>query len=688
VVAAVPLPRLAAVEPEVAARGAAQDARVGSGRVGVRIATAGLVLVLLLLTGFVTWTSARITQATNEVARTTHVSDAWDQALLSLGTQVTLLERYRVDPDPAVQARFAAASASFAETLKVLSSSEHEGEHQAHVAEVTDEFRHLGVSAELLLDAADARDPARVATVQDHQVGPRTATLFELVSEGSVEEREAAGAALRSLRRLNQLMQVANPLVFLAGLALLLGCWRVVRRYQRGIERQASHNQHQALHDTLTGLPNRLLFRDRTEQAIRAAQRDGDRVALLLLDPDRFKEVNDTLGHHYGDVLLTLIEPRLRPALRAVDTLARLGGDEFAVLLPEVSGEDGARVVAERLLEALTTPIMLDGLPLTVDASIGVVAYPAHGEDPDTLLQHADIAMYVAKETHAGYVVFDPSLDQHSPRRLLMLSDLRGALEHRELVLHYQPKANLQTGQITGVEALVRWQHPRYGLLSPAEFIPLAERSGLVGPLTSYVLNTALQQCQQWQQAGHELSMAVNIPTRCLLDLAFPDEVDTLLKAWQIPAGRLVLELTEGTIMADPGRAAQVLSRLRDLGVELAIDDFGTGYSSMSYLKALPVHELKVDRSFVHQMANDDGDAVIVRSTIELGHNLGLRVVAEGVEDAATWQELQKLGCDNVQGFYLGKPMPPTDMETWLSTQQPQAIPAPQAPDKRPAEAP
>jgi diguanylate cyclase (GGDEF)-like protein len=680
-VAATPHPEPSADQPRAAGPRATQPGRVGPGRVGLRVATVGLVLVLLALTGFVTWTSTRMNHATKEVARTSRVSDAWDRALLALSTQATLLERYRVAPDADVRARFAAETASFGDALALLARSEHEGEHQAHVAEVTGEYRRLGVAAGRLLDAVDARDPARVAALRDGEVGPLTATVSELVGEGAVEEREAAGVALRSLRRLNQLVLVATPLVFLGGLALLLGCWGVVRGYQRGIERHASDNRHQALHDTLTGLPNRLLFRDRTEQAIRAAQRDGGSAALLLMDLDRFKEVNDTLGHHYGDVLLTQIGPRLRSVLRAVDTLARLGGDEFAVLLPEVGGEDGARGVAERLLEALTAPILLDGLPLTVDASIGVVLYPAHGEDPDTLLQHADIAMYAAKETHAGYMVFDSALDQHSPRRLLMLSELRGALDHGELVLHYQPKADLQTGQVAGVEALVRWQHPRYGLLSPAEFIPLAERSGLVAPLTSYVLNQALRQCQQWQQAGHQLSVAVNVPTRCLLDLAFPEEVARLLQTWQVPAGRLVLELTEGTIMADPGRAVQVLTRLRDLGVELAIDDFGTGYSSMSYLKALPVHELKVDRSFVQQMVSDDGDAVIVRSTIELGHNLGLRVVAEGVEDAATWQELQQLGCDNVQGFFLGRPMPPADLEAWLGAPQQPPIPVPQAPD-------
>jgi EAL domain-containing protein (putative c-di-GMP-specific phosphodiesterase class I) len=283
--------------------------------------------------------------------------------------------------------------------------------------------------------------------------------------------------------------------------------------------------------------------------------------------------------------------------------------------------------------------------------------------------------MYVAKDTHAGFVLFDPRQDQHSPRRLALLGELRRAIEHEQLLLHYQPKVDAHTGQVLGVEALVRWQHPERGLLPPGDFIPLAERTGLITPLTHYVLKAALQQCRQWCQAGHELAVAANVSARRLLDLSFPDEVAGLLAIWQVPARLLVVEITESTIMADPAHALEVLGRLDRMGVQVAIDDFGTGYSSMAHLKSLPVHELKVDRSFVMHMTSSASDAVIVQTTIDLGRNLGLRVVAEGVEDAATWQELEALGCNAIQGYYVSRPIPAEDLTSWLE-QQPAATPA------------
>jgi diguanylate cyclase (GGDEF)-like protein len=398
---------------------------------------------------------------------------------------------------------------------------------------------------------------------------------------------------------------------------------------------------------------------------------------LLLIDLDRFKEVNDTLGHHHGDQLLIQVGERLRGSLREVDTVARLGGDEFAVLLPRIQTAEGAVAVAGKLQAAFDEPFRLDNLALDVETSIGVALYPEHGSDPDELLQRADIAMYVAKDTHAGFVLFDPSHDQHSPRRLALLGELRRAIDQQQLLLHYQPKIDAHTSQVLGVEALVRWQHPTHGLIPPGDFIPLAERTGLIGPLTHYVLDAALQQCHDWRQDGHELPVAVNISARRLLDLDFPDEVAGLLTHWRVPARLLVVEITESTIMADPTHAIQILGRLNEMGVQLSVDDFGTGYSSMAYLKTLPVHELKVDRSFVAQMTSDSRDAVIVHSTIDLGRNLGLRVVAEGVEDSLTLQHLVLLGCHAAQGYHISRPVPAEDLITWLQHQQ-QATPNPQ----------
>ena len=402
----------------------------------------------------------------------------------------------------------------------------------------------------------------------------------------------------------------------------------------------------------------------------------------MLLDLDRFKEVNDTLGHHPGDLLLIQVGQRLAGALREADTVARLGGDEFAVLLPGATAE-GAGAVADKLRVALQQPLSIGGIALDLDASIGIAVYPEHGNDPAKLLQHADVAMYGAKQAHVGCLVYDPTVDQHSPKRLALLGGLRRALEDDQLVLHYQPKADLGSGQIHSVEALVRWQHPEHGLLGPGEFIPLAERTGLIHPLTRWVLDAALEQTAQWRHADRRLSVAVNISTRCLLDPAFPDQVASQLATWQVPADLLVLEITESAVMADPDHALEVLGRLHHLGVGLAVDDFGTGYSSMAYLKELPVDELKIDRSFVSQMATSPSDAVIVRSTIDLGHNLGLRVVAEGVENQHAWRQLSALGCDIAQGYYLGRPMPASELEQQL-TQPAQAAVEIQA-DARPS---
>jgi diguanylate cyclase (GGDEF)-like protein len=410
---------------------------------------------------------------------------------------------------------------------------------------------------------------------------------------------------------------------------------------------------------------------------IHQADRELSPAALLLIDLDRFKEVNDTLGHHHGDQLLIQVGERLRGSLREVDTVARLGGDEFAVLLPRIQTAEGAVAVASKLQAAFDEPFRLDDLALEVETSIGVALYPEHGSDPDELLQRADIAMYVAKDTHAGFVLFDPSLDQHSPRRLALLGELRRAIDNQQLVLHYQPKVDAHTGQLLGVEALVRWQHPERGLLPPNDFIPLAERTGLIGPLTHYVLDAALHQCREWRQAGHELAIAVNVSARSLLDLAFPNQVAGLLARWELPARLLVVEITESTIMTDPTHALEILGQLNAMGVQIAIDDFGTGYSSMAHLKTLPVHELKVDRSFVSHMTSNTSDAVIVHTTVDLGRNLGLRVVAEGVEDPQTLQELDALGCDAIQGYYISRPLPASDLLHWLE-QQHAAMPTPQ----------
>jgi diguanylate cyclase (GGDEF)-like protein len=428
---------------------------------------------------------------------------------------------------------------------------------------------------------------------------------------------------------------------------------------------------HQALHDALTDLPNRVLLHDRLQHAIRSAQREGNNasVALLVMDLDRFKEVNDTFGHHIGDLLLQQLGERLGSVLRSSDTIARLGGDEFAILLPSATFED-ARQIAQRLLALLEQPFTLGGLQLEIDASIGMALSPDHGTDADTLLRRADVAMYVAKRdgSNPGYALYTADQDQHSPMRLALVAELRRAIEQDELSLYFQPKVRVASGKVTCAEALVRWQHPQHGLLSPDLFVPIAEQTGLIRPLSRWVLNAALRQVNRWRRDGLDLAVAVNLSMRNLHDPEIVDMIRKLLARWGVPAACLTIEITESSLMADAARALEVLEHLQAMGVAVSIDDFGTGYSSLAYLKRLPVNELKIDKSFVAHMASDDNDLAIVRSTVGLAHDLGLSVVAEGVEDQDTWDLLVDVGCDVAQGYFISRPLPPLVLGEWLDS--------------------
>jgi diguanylate cyclase (GGDEF)-like protein len=453
----------------------------------------------------------------------------------------------------------------------------------------------------------------------------------------------------------------AFDLILIPLMALPLGAI-----YRAG--RQAVINEHQALHDALTDLPNRALFHDRAATAIAAARRDGSTVAVLLMDLDRFKEINDTLGHHHGDLLLREIGPRLHEALRESDSVARLGGDEFACLLVNVASPESAAEVARRVLASLERPVVVEGTTLDVGASIGIACFPDHGDDVDTVIQRADIAMYVAKEAQSGFEIYAPEQNRHSPYRLSLVGELRRAIEAGELDVHYQPKAELRSGHVRGVEALVRWHHPRHGMVLPGDFVPLAEHTGLIKPLTVHVMHVALGQCQRWRREGLDMSVSVNISARTLLDRQLPQDVAHALSFWGLGPECLVLEITESTIMADPGRAKAILEQLSEMGVRLAIDDFGTGYSSLAYLKRLPVSEIKIDKSFVMNMTTDRSDAMIVQSTINLARNLGLETVAEGVENAEAWRQLVELGCDRAQGYFLSRPLSAGDLDDWLAS--------------------
>jgi diguanylate cyclase (GGDEF)-like protein len=449
--------------------------------------------------------------------------------------------------------------------------------------------------------------------------------------------------------------------VFEAALLLLfVALVPILRRVTVRLRRQMEEIQHRALYDQLTGLPNRNLFRDRVEQAILTAQREGGSVAVMFLDIDHFKEINDALGHETGDALLQALGARLRAEMRASETLARLGGDEFAVL-SSASAEE-AVLLAERLHGALQEAFVVCDFALEIAMSAGIATSPEHGEDVDIVLRHADVAMYLAKEAHVGTAVYDSEQDLNDAARLALAGELRRAIENEELVLHFQPKAELESGCIVGVEALVRWQHPERGFIPPNEFVPIAERTGLIKPLSRYVVATALRQCGAWRAAGLDLHVAVNLTIPDLLDLELPDLIAGLLAETLVRPDQLELEITESTILADPFRVRQVLTRLNEMGLRLAIDDFGTGYSSLAYLRRLPVQTIKIDRSFVMDMCENASDATIVRSTIDLGRNLGLDVVAEGVETQEEWNALRAQGCTLAQGYFISKPLPAEEL--------------------------
>jgi diguanylate cyclase (GGDEF)-like protein len=469
----------------------------------------------------------------------------------------------------------------------------------------------------------------------------------------------------------------------LALLALVLVVFQYLTGELLKSRQRSKELQRIATTDELTGLANRERFSEAIQERAALAKEGGGsgEFAVMLMDLDRFKEINDTLGHHYGDVLLRDLGPRLVSTVGEGGLVARLGGDEFGILLgSEVQELPTIEREVSRLTSVVSQPFSVDELSLEVGASIGVARYPQDGEDSHALLRCADIAMYAAKEAQADYKLYAADQNQHSVRRLSVLSDIRHALASDQIVVHYQPIVDLDDLRVTGAEGLVRWQHPEMGLIPPGAFVQTVEQTGLIGPLTRHVLESAIAECADWRKAGRDLSVAVNLSVRNLLDRDLPREIERLLDTYGLPADALQLEITESMIMSDPDRAVATVTRLSGLGVRMSVDDFGTGYSSLANLRRLPIDELKIDRSFVSPMLRDDSDLIIVRSTINLGHDLGLKIIAEGVEDAATLQKLALLGCDLAQGYHLSRPLPAADFDRWLLTAAPVLPVAPVVP--------
>ncbi len=461
--------------------------------------------------------------------------------------------------------------------------------------------------------------------------------------------------------------------VFIAPLAF---AWQMLHRTHslelatEELARKQAENEYQALHDQLTDLPNRLLFQRSLATMIKEAEQRGGKFGVMLMDLDHFKEINDALGHDFGDKLLAAIGPRIARSLRDGDLMARLGGDEFGVLLADLPDDETASVVAEHVVEGLRRPIRVEELDLDVSGSVGVALYPTHAEDPDMLLRHADVAMYAAKESGVGFEIYDEIIDRYKPELLTLVTQVRPAIEEGQFRMYLQPKVRLSDGRVAGAEALIRWEHPTLGRLSPADFIPMVEKTVLLKPLTYWVIEDVVRTLRSWADYDVRLPVAVNLSPRSLLDQNLPGLVGGLLERFDVPASLLRLELTESFLVADSGRSDAVLNELSYLGVGLSIDDFGTGFSSLSYLKRLPIEELKIDRSFVSHMLDRAEDFTIVRATVELGRNLGLRVVAEGVQDRATFDRLGDFGCDEAQGFYIAKPLEPEAFWSWLSARE------------------
>jgi diguanylate cyclase (GGDEF)-like protein len=662
-------PPVTAPNPDSVPLAAGSDGRIA---LHSRWASVALVLVLLGLSAFAVLSTQVASAAAREADVASTLSDNYAQTARAVAAEESLERKYRLEPGPVVLAKYDSASGELLAALALVAQNGDQSD-RARVEKVLATHRDYLKASGRMFTAVDKGDTRAVLKIDTGEVDPMFAVIEQTVDRAADAHHRESLAQLAHLRQIERVIGWLTPAAFLAGLLLAALLTSITRGYRRLLDTERRRALHDSMHDALTGLPNRTLLLDRFGQALRAAKRNGTTAGLLLIDLDRFKEVNDTFGHHCGDALLAQIGTRLRSAIRESDTLARLGGDEFAVLIPDITDLGAATALAAKLRSALDTPFLVDGIALDVEASVGVVLSGEHGMDPTLLLQRADIAMYVAKAQNLGVFAYDPDVDLHSPAKLALLGELRRALERDELVLYYQPKVSISTAQVVGAEALVRWQHPERGLVFPDAFIPLAEQTGLIEPLTTYVLGAALTQARAWMDAGQPLMVSVNLSARHLLDERLPRQVADLLVVHGVPADQLGLEVTESALITEPVRAQRLLGAIDALGVRLSIDDFGAGYTSLGELKNLPFTELKIDKSFIMNMGKDPSDALIVQSIIDLGHNLALTIVAEGVETSAALADLTAFGCDIAQGYYLSPPLTAAAFDTWRAARLPTA---------------
>jgi diguanylate cyclase (GGDEF)-like protein len=619
------------------------------------LTTAALTAVLVALVGFTLWGSLQTSRVTTAQSRALALDAVFSDARASVALEDAQVRSYQLEPSNAARARYLRTLAA---TEAVLRSAAASGYQRAVVdaSRLNDEHAAYRDASDKLMKKVAGQDPT--ATRFDRlEVQPLYYTLQRDIDDVAAGYHSNAQGAATNMGHIQSRILITMAIGFAIGLSLVAVIWRVVLGYQRRLEAQAEASEQLALHDPLTGLPNRVLFQRRLDAALHALA--GKQLAVMIVDLNNFKTVNDTLGHPAGDELLTAIGNRLQAALRPGDTVARLGGDEFAVLLPVVADTDVAADISHQVSDALRQDFVLAAGPAAVSGSVGLAIGDA-SSTAEMLLRRADAAMYRAKTSGTSVILHDAQLDTERPDRMALFGELRALLDSRDpggqLVLHYQPQVRLATAEVTGVEALARWQHPRLGLLLPAAFLPIAESGRLEIPLTYHLLGRAVRDAARWQ-AHKPLTVAVNVSPKCLLDDAFADQVRSALAESGLPASRLRLEVTESSMMTDADKAIATLRCVQHDGVQVSIDDFGTGFSSLSQLRQLNANELKIDQTLTRHLATDRSNAVLVQSAIDLAHNLGLLVTAEGVEDLRTLAMLRDHGCDQAQGFGIARPM-------------------------------
>ncbi|WP_229072244.1 bifunctional diguanylate cyclase/phosphodiesterase [Actinoplanes sp. DH11] len=645
--------------------------RLTASRATARAAIAGTAVGITTLATSAVLASTVTAEATREVRRTQAVTKVLNDISVRVNAQDAALREYLATGGTEYRAvQLSATLDSARADLDWL--QQHQAVSQVELDAIRGAYANY---SRIVVEIMDGTEKGANVYGYAELAALAFAPLRDEVLNNVYRSQQSLADYLEGVDRRAVLLRTVAGLMIPVVLLLFAVCAVVLVGYQRRAERQAEQRLHEATHDPLTGLGNRTMFHDR----LGAAVRDGEKAAVrgdavpgahfgvLLIDLDRFKEVNDTLGHHAGDELLCEVAQRLTDTCGPGDTVIRLGGDEFAIILPSAADRAAALADGRRVLEALRRPITLSGYMVDIDASIGVSCYPADGRDPAELLQRADVAMYAAKRRNGGVTGYAPGLDGGDASRLGLQSELRQGVERGELVVFYQPKIDLGTRTPCGVEALVRWQHPVRGLLGPDAFIPLAEETGLIDLITAEVLDQALAQAARWAGAGHEMPVSVNIPARSLSDDAFPAAVGEALTRHGVRPDLLTLEITESAMIGDLLRAGEVLRELRAYGVHLSIDDFGTGYSSIAHLRDMPPHELKIDRSFVMKMCDNARDETIVRAVVELALNLHLRVVAEGVETEEALRMLAGLGCHEAQGYHISRPLPAAELTDWLN---------------------